>query len=281
MSANHHDAFIHAMLDAGLEMEKPYLETDGRLHRFRVVGDKAGSSNGWYVLHLDAKPFGAFGSWKTGHSQTWTAEDPQTLSAADRAALHRRMAEVKAARDTELRNVQTEAAARSVRLWQRAKPANNDHPYLQRKRVSSFGLRDLRGQLVVPVRNERGELCSLQFIGADGRKTFLTGGRKRGCYHAIGRPERVICIAEGYATAATLYQATGFACVVAFDAGNLLPVAKVIRGKFPRINLCICADNDWQTPGNPGLTAATAAARAVGAAMAVPSFPEVPHVRAQ
>lgn len=146
-----------------------------------------------------------------------------------------------------------------------------------RKQVGAFGVRDLRGQIVVPLRDENGVLHSLQFITPDGRKTFLTGGRKRGCYHAIGRPDAALCIAEGYATGATIYQATGLATAVAFDAGNLKPVAMVLRRKFPRLTLLIAADNDTETPGNPGLTAAHTAAKAVGAVVAVPTFAEVLH----
>src|SRR6476620_10328869 len=46
------------------------LVADGRVHRYRVEGDKPGSKNGWYVLH-DAPHAGAFGSWKTGETHTW------------------------------------------------------------------------------------------------------------------------------------------------------------------------------------------------------------------
>ena len=107
---------------------------------------------------------------------------------------------------------------------------------------------------------------------ADGRKTFLTGGRKRGCYYAIGRPVDALCIAEGYATAATIHEATGQATACAFDAGNLEPVARALRGKFPRSRITVCADNDAGTQGNPGVRYAEAAARAVRGFLAVPSF---------
>jgi len=30
---------------------------DGRIHRFRVEGDKAGSRNGWCVLYADLSPW--------------------------------------------------------------------------------------------------------------------------------------------------------------------------------------------------------------------------------
>ena len=71
--------------------------------------------------------------------------------------------------------------------------------------------------------------------------------------------------------------ATGHATAVAFDALNIEPVARAIRGKFPGLAMVICADNDTETPGNPGLTAATKAAQAVGAALAVPQFGGAAH----
>lgn len=270
--------FINAMQAAGLLMHKGAPIADGDLHRYRVEGDKAGSRNGWYVLHLDDKPFGAFGSWRTGQSETWTASAIQTMTAAERKAMTERMAAAKAASDAEKAAVNAAARERAAKLWGRARPAGNDHPYLVKKHVGAFGIRDLRGQLVIPMRDVEGTLHSLQFIGADGRKTFLTGGRKRGCYYAIGRPDDALCICEGYATGATIFQETGYATAVAFDAGNLQPVAEALRRKFPALTLVIAADDDSETVGNPGVTAARAAARAAGAVLAVPSFREVAHV---
>lgn len=267
--------FNQALAVAGLSMVKGELLADGGLHRYRVEGDKAGSLNGWYVLHDDDKPFGAFGSWKTGQSHTWHPARDKPMSANEQREFQARMAAAKAARQAEDSKVKAEARVRAAKLWERAKPACNDHAYLVKKQVSAFGIRDLRGQLVVPVRDTDGILHSLQFIGPDGRKTFLTGGRKRGCYHAMGRPVRVLCLAEGYATGATVFQATGYATAVAFDAGNMLPVAQALRAKFPGLELVICADNDHATLGNPGLTAAAQAAQAVRAVLAYPRFGEV------
>ncbi len=271
------DGLLRAMAEAGLTMHKGYPVGDGVLHRYRVTDDKAGSQNGWYVLHLDDKPFGAFGSWKTGQSHTWTPTDFAAMNETERQALAKRMTEAKKARDIEQATVHAAARKRARDLWEKAAPAFSNHAYLVRKSVPAYGLRLLRQQLVVPLRDTDGVLHSLQFIGEDGRKTFLSGGRKRGCYHAIGTPGGVLCICEGYSTGATIYQATGHATAVAFDAGNLQPVATALRRKFPRLTLVICADDDRQTPGNPGLTLARAAAQAVGAALAVPSFAEVAH----
>lgn len=278
MSALYSVAFLQAMSDAGLAMHKPALVGDGTLHRYRVDGDRAGSKNGWYSLNLDGLPFGVFGSWKTGQSCTWTTGKPETMTDAERRTLAARMAAAKLARDAEQAAVHTSAQKRAIDLWEKAKPADNGHAYLVSKGVPAYGIKLLREQLIVPMRAADGTLHSLQFIGKDGRKTFLTSGRKRGCYHAIGRPEGVLCICEGYATGATIYKVAGHATAVAFDAGNLLPVAKALRSKFPGLMMVICADNDTETEGNPGLTAATKAARAVGAALALPQFEGVAHV---
>ena len=272
MSGHLSAQFADALLSAGLAMHKGVPVADGALHRYRVDGDKAGSLNGWYVLHLDAEPFGAFGSWKTGQSCSWSAERPETMTPVERAAQAARMVEARRARDAEQAKVQADAAARAEALWTKSHPATNQHPYLARKRVQAYGVRLLGPSLVIPLRDVAGELHSLQFIGPDGRKTFLTGGRKRGCYFAIGRPEAALCICEGYATAASIYEATAHATACAFDAGNLEPVARALRGKFPRLRLIVCADNDMETEGNPGVRYAEAAARAVGGFLAVPSF---------
>lgn len=58
--------------------------------------------------------------------------------------------------------------------------------------------------------------------------------------------------------------------VVAFNAGNLLAVARDIRNKYRRARIVICGDNDLNTDGNPGLTKASEAANAVNAELFLP-----------
>lgn len=268
-----------AMHGAGLAPHKPLdLQDDGKVHRFRVEGDKAGSRNGWYVLHSHPVPAGAFGSWRTGVTHTWREAGTKPLTVAEQAELRRQFVAMQQARAAEQAAVHQAARERAEKLWRMARPAHDSHPYLQRKRVRAVGVRQLRESLLVPLRDGAGVLHSLQFIGADGTKRFLTGGRMAGCYFAIGRPVDALLLCEGYATAATVFEATGRACAVAFNAGNLLPVARVLRAKFPRLRIVVCADNDAATPGNPGLTKATEAARAVQGFVALPRFKGATHV---
>lgn len=232
-------AFLAALATSGLEPVKPLRLVEGKLERFRVVGDKAGSRNGWAVFHQAPVAAGAFGSWKTGESHTWRAEIDRQVSPADRAALQEKLRAMQQARAEEEARVHTSARQRAAKLWATAHPASNAHPYLAAKRVPAYGIRQLRDMLVIPARDSAGELHTLQFIGVDGNKRFLTGGRIAGCYCAIGRPGDVLLLAEGYATAATLYQATGKAVAVGFNAGNLGPVARALRAKFPRLRLVV------------------------------------------
>ena len=274
-------SMLQAMQMAGLAPAKALdLVPDGKLRRYRVEGDKSGSTNGWFWLRSgDAFPglFGMFGSWKTDECHTWRQAGEKPPTPEERAALRKHLQAAQAARVVEQGRVHAEARAKAARLWGQARPATNAHPYLQRKRIGAIGIRQLRDMLLIPARDANGTLHTLQFIGPDGSKRFLSGGRIAGCYYSMGRPVDCLLLCEGYATAATVFQATGVATAVAFNAGNLPTVARALRAKFPRLRIVVCADNDAATPGNPGLTKATEAARAVGGFVAVPRFEGVRH----
>jgi putative DNA primase/helicase len=262
------------MAQAGLTPHKALdLNPDGRIHRYRVAGDKAGSTNGWYVLREQGRDqFATFGSWKTNQQHHWQSRHTAVMSKAEREELKRAKAEALQLAQAEQAAVQQAAREKASRLWQLARPAPDSHPYLQRKGIRGFGARQLGEALLIPARDAEGRLWTVQFVYPDGSKRFLTGGRIRGCYASIGRPGGVLLLAEGFATAATLYEATGHATAACFSAGNLANVARTLRAKFPSMKIVIAGDNDHQTPGNPGRTAALAAARAVGAVAVVPDF---------
>jgi putative DNA primase/helicase len=126
--------------------------------------------------------------------------------------------------------------------------------------------------LIVPVRNSRGELAGLQFIRPDGTKKFLTGTALSGSFFPIGGKDKesALVICEGVATGLSLHECLGLPVLAAFTAGNLSPVAKMARTRYPEREIILAADNDAETDGNPGVTKATAAAVAVGGSLAVP-----------
>lgn len=269
---SHIDDFRGAMLAAGYE---PPLEIiPGKFHRFSVNGKRSDDA-GFCKMFEDMRG-GIFGDFRSGAEIVWQAEKPETMTAEQKKAHRQAIEAARKERELELERLREEARQRAEAIWTAATPANDDHPYLTRKAVNAYGLRLHKVQegelLVVPMRDSAGTLRSLQFISDTGEKRFLSGGQVQGCYATIGKPSERIYIAEGYATAATIHEATGQAVVVAFNAGNLEPVARVMREKFPSLEIVIAADNDRHTDGNPGLTKAGQAAHAIGARVVFPDF---------
>lgn len=265
------EQFRDAIHSAGL-IPPDMIEPDGKLHRFASNG-KHGDDAGWYALHDDGILAGSFGDWRNGVSQTWRADIGRTLTPAEDAAHRAKVEAMRQEREAAKAREQAEAASKAAAIWKSAKPAPAAHAYLLKKAIPASGARLHKDALVIPMRAD-GDIHSLQFIGADGDKRFLTGGRVIGCYFSIGNPKgaAALCIAEGFATGATIHAATAYPVAVAFNAGNLGPVTKAMRNKFPDLPLIVCADDDTCTEGNPGLTKATEAARSVGALLAIPFF---------
>jgi putative DNA primase/helicase len=266
--------FCDAMEAAGITPPSE-LYQDGRIHRFCVEGDRRGSRNGWYCL-FDDPSAGSFGSWKTGVSETWSSKEYGTLTAAEKTQHRANLEAAKAERARLQAEIHAEASRRAQAIWPGARPAKKDHPYLAAKGIKPHGARESRGSLTIPLRDGQGMLCGLQFIRPDGTKRYLSGSKKEGSYFSLGgKPTGTLYLVEGFATGATIHEATGEPVAVAFDASNLQPVGEVLRSKFPEIQLIFCGDSDQWTEGNPGLSRATEAARAVGGLLAVPSFKDV------
>lgn len=261
-------------------LEPPEIVADGKLHRFDGPDEKRGKRSAWYVLHGDGLPAGSFGDWRAGLAETWCAKAERNLTDAERRAHRQRIEQAKAEAAAERVKVAQEAREKCAELWNIAAPVLADHPYIERKGIKPAGAKQLRDALLIPLRDASGVLCSLQFIQSDGAKRFKTGGTVAGCYCAIGgQPgtDTPLLVAEGWATACSLHEATGYPVAAAMNAGNLPAVAQALRAKLPDAPMIVCADDDAETDGNPGLTKAREAAQAVGALLAVPDFgPERP-----
>lgn len=190
------------------------------------------------------------------------------LSEEQRAQLARDKAERERLAAEEIAAKQAAAAVQAGQEWERASTSGAS-PYLQRKGVQGYGVRFTPDALLIPLRDAAGALWNVQRVYASGDKRFLSGGRVSGCFHLIGDPAASawVLVAEGYATAATLHQATAHAVAVAFNAANLRHVAAAMHEQYPAAKLLICADDDRDTEAktgkNPGVAAAVAAAKAV------------------
>lgn len=247
------------------------IEMDGKLHRFSTNG-KPEDDAGWYVFYSDGIPAGAFGDWRLGIHRKWRADINRPLTQAEEKKHSARVDAIKRLRQEEQKSRKAEAREQANLIWADAVPCAN-HFYLDAKGIGANKTRLFGDELVIPLR-EGDKLHSLQFISLNGDKRFLPGGRVAGCYFSIGITDGkdALCIAEGFATGASIHEATGLPVAVAFNAGNLKAVALAIREFFPGLPLILCADDDHSTPGNPGLAKAREAAKAVNGQVAVPDF---------
>ncbi|SMP42430.1 putative DNA primase/helicase [Desulfonatronum zhilinae] len=248
-----------------------HVLADGTIHRCPVE-NKPGAKDGAYILHLDAPCSGYFCNHRTGESGTWTASNTEGMSQADRDRIRQRIDAARAEAQRQREADQQAAAERARTRYDRARPASPDHPYLIKKGIKPLpGLRQSGNLLIVPIMDEAGKIVSLQYISPDGQKRFLKGGKTGGGLFAI-KGSGTLAVGEGLATNATIHEAKGWTVLVAFNAGNLRRVAEIARKRYPDRRIIICADNDTETQGNPGLNAAQDAARAVSGLLAVPDM---------
>ena len=194
-----------------------------------------------------------------------------TLSDEERQRHRKRVAAARRDYQRKRERMQANAADRARRLWRKARPAEPSHQYLQAKSITPGHARQLGERLVLPLVDLDGHLCSLQFIGPDGSKRFIRGGRKQGCMIPVAgqRGADRILICEGWATGMTLARMEpGSLVLAALDAGNLQPVALDCRRRWPDAEIIICGDAD-----DVGREKARSAALAAGALVAIPDIP--------
>lgn len=221
---------------------------DGKYHRFKVNGDKSSKKSGWYKFYNDNLPAGRFGTWRGDVWTNWHAAPPnREMSEDDWAAVRAAQARARLEHDAEAERLHKAAAETAAKIWAETTAADPAHGYLARKQVKPHGLHQTTdGRLVMAV-YVGDTISSLQYIDKDGGKIFHSGGTTAGGYYAIpavdqrGKP---IYIVEGFATGASVAEATGAAVIVALNAGNLPKVAKWAHDKQPLMDYVVVADND-------------------------------------
>lgn len=265
---------LEAMAEAGIVPASALTpEANGQIQRFEIASDKRGNLNGWLIWYcngFDSDVY-VFGSWKLGSSHTFSSNGSANTDPAIRLQIESARREAERLKAEE----QRKAALACYEQWQKATPATN-HPYLSAKGIKPhIAKADADNWLLIPVVDMAGQLTSLQYINPNGCKSFRKGGKISGCFCPLGYGESasVILICEGFATGATLHEASGLPVVVAFNAGNLKPVTMAIRLNHQQATIIVCADNDHTNKTkNVGIEKAKEAASLVGAFLIYPSF---------
>jgi len=245
------------------------IACDGKIHRF----DRDGKLNAWFVGFQNHTTDGrvyvvaVVGDWKTGEEITYKPN--MRMSKHDKQAMEKSIKDSSKRIEEERKQIQEKAAMEASTFWDKCQDKAISE-YLTKKSLSSlYGAKTyLNGNgrcVIVPMRDNTGKIWGYQEIYADSTKRFGLGQKKHGNYHMIGNPTDTIYICEGFATAASVHESTKQCAVVAFDAGNLTPVARSVFEKYPDKKYVICGDDDLI-----GIEKANEAAKSVMAKVVFP-----------
>ncbi|HHT9914901.1 TPA: zincin-like metallopeptidase domain-containing protein [Legionella pneumophila] len=278
------DEFKEALIGMGAILSSQHPMMDGKPHRIEMEGDKQGEKAGFYVVHLDGIPAGYIKNNRTGEELKWKSKG-YVLTDEQKTALKSQALQNQRNRDLQLEELQRNTANKLKQKLSLMNEITEPTPYLTAKGIqihSGIYTDESKNLTCIPATDIEGTLWSVQYIAEDGAKRFAKNSRKEGCFHVLGGLDNLahaplIVIAEGYATAATIKEATELPVVVsAFDSGNLKAVAKALHEKYPHIPIMIAADDDKHlelTKGvNPGKEKAMEAAEAVNGMIILPTF---------
>lgn len=275
------DEILDAMRGHGLDPGP--IVANGKIQRFFV--DKSDTKkSGWYVCYQNhTRQSGqlfyvcVFGNYKTNEKHTFTTLSGE-LSSEDKKHTQVQIKKAQNKSNEDKEQEQEKTALEVLEFWNSLKVDGSSN-YLEKKQISDIGNSDLgikfdnQGNFYVPLRDDNGKLWSYQRIGWDGSKYFKTGGRAVGCYHSlgdVGESDRVY-ITEGFATAASIFKATGQYTVCTFSASNVLQVC----GYFKDKQLIICGDDDRWKEKNVGREKAEEAAKRYFTRATFPVFTKI------
>ncbi len=271
------DEFLEFARSHGLEIKR--LDTDGKFHRCRVDTDKGASQSGSYRLIIDGEvPRGSITNYKTGVTEKWSSKNRLHLSEDQIRTIKTQSVHKLEEIDKEKIALQNEVAKQSKTIINQCIEYGGKHnnDYLLRKNVDGYDtMINYDKSLLVPMQNIKGEIRNIQTINDSGKK-FAKNGEINGNFHLIDPDGNLkngkVIICEGFATGASVHQATNIPVMCAMNAGNIINVAREVRKLYPDMQIVIGADNDHKTENNPGLTKAQKAVDEVGGKIIYPQF---------
>lgn len=259
------------MASNGYHFAEPLI-IDGKIKRISIDADKS-KKDEWYIGYNWINDQGQdsyvviYGSFSTGEKFKFSSwGDGDGKPTAEQIAQRQRESERRQQEaERQLTITQDEKAAKALQIWQSAsiKPPTEEHlAYCNKKGIAPIGARfdTHKGvpSLIIPIYNIKRQLRSLQFIyQQEGKfhKRFVSGSELSGNFFVLTEQPLEECstvyIAEGYATAVSIYMALGRQAPVVFALGasNLFSATKKIREYYPLIKIIVCSDRDKSGTG--------------------------------
>lgn len=242
--------FFSALHKAGYE---PDTCIKDKFCRFHIEGDKQGHKNGWYIYLEQEYPVAFYGDWKSGERYEWKGYNSDALNERERSFANAQWEAKKAWYEARIREKNEQCALESMRIWENATQATG-HKYLADKKVESYGLKRTADILLIPMQGPDGKMRGLQKIMENGARFYHDGTNKKGGFFQIGAAINapVIGLCEGYATGASIHKACGLPIIMAFDAGNLIHVARYLKQAAPDSKIINFGDDDCWKEKNTG-----------------------------
>lgn len=242
-------AFVDFIKEKGFNPPE-FVIQDGTIHRYGK------NKVDWYVFYPDGyNAGGSFGCWNKDEDNLNWCYLGANMSDDQRSQHNERMRQIHKQINEERQRVHAQAREEVAKVWAEAKEAT-DHPYLKKKGIKAHGVKIHKGDLIIPMMDKDGLLHSLQRITPGCAKLNWAGGAVAGYYYTIPGAGKFSYLCEGFATGATIHEATGSTVFIAFSSGNLKTVSPLLPD-----NVIVAADDDRDTKGNPGLSAAMATQR--------------------
>ncbi len=217
----------------------------------------------------------AYGDWCVGISEVWLEQTNINLKPEEITQRQKQIERIRQEEERERESTHQGAITYAQEKWHMLSESGSSE-YLIKKQINGYGIRFDSQNIVVPVCDIKGQLWGLQEITPDGRKSFTFGTKVKGNFHILGQLKTATdaYVVEGYATGASVYQATNKPVIIAFNAGNLLPVVTAIQFQYPALKISILGDNDcWKTDvGNIGKEKAEEVAKRFGLRVVFPVF---------
>ena len=264
-------------IDHGIAAEDAELKAVDTDHpRFKDASDKPNETSGYFNIYGDeeGKIHRIYiNSFHEGLGEAiWNSHSLHSLIPEEQQGKINELKMLKEKRIQEKDSLFIEnriELANHLKLLPQASP---QHPYLLKKQVSGNGLLMDGNELIIPIHYYGGAFVNAQRIFPDGTKYFFKDCGKKGACHVIQGDDSTILIAEGYATTASCFDATGYTSVMAIDCGNIYPVVESVR-LHTKAPIVIVADNDKYKEKNAGVEAAEKVAKAFeGVSVFIPEF---------
>lgn len=252
------DLLKQKLMDSGIQIE-PNFDNQGKLLR---------NGTQWAIFKKIVSGdhevlWASFGDWREGSKQVWQSE--LNGLASDTSVQEELKAKIREAGQEEKEAKEKMWEERALELekeFDEFSDRISTVPYLTRKQIDGlYGCRVAPNEngspiLIVPMQDVDGKFWNYQRIYSEkqskGDKFFKKGARIDGLFHSLGvvsDATSVLYIAEGFATAASIYMALEKkeTVLVSFNAGNLFHVALAASKKWPHLKIIVCADNDCYT----------------------------------